>query len=136
MTMLQLPSRKEKNQGMNWISQHKRLAIYFRDNLRCAYCTESVGSVCKLTLDHILPYSKGGGNNEENLVTCCLECNSKRGNKSLSSFIMCIATEKELDHNVIMKNIKNQRRRALNIPTAKSLIDQMGSCAKVLQQYQ
>jgi hypothetical protein len=31
------------------------------------------------TLDHVLPRSRGGSNHESNLITCCAECNEKRG---------------------------------------------------------
>src|SRR4051794_4758969 len=79
-------NRKERNQGMNWISQHKRLAIYLRDGLSCCYCGASVTDEVKLTLDHIIPHSHGGSNNETNLVTCCHTCNSSRGNRSVQTF--------------------------------------------------
>ena len=31
------------------------------------------------TLDHVIPLSKGGTNAEDNLITCCRSCNSKKG---------------------------------------------------------
>ncbi len=54
-----------------------RMMIYYRDNFRCAYC----GKVLKdneITIDHVIPKSKGGRWSWENLVTCCRECNSKK----------------------------------------------------------
>jgi len=56
-----------------------KLAIYIRDNRTCAYC----GKICsddEITVDHIIPKSKGGKWSWENLVTCCLECNRKKKN--------------------------------------------------------
>lgn len=53
--------------------------IYRRDNNCCVYC----GSNRKLTLDHVIPKSKGGPNTWTNLVTCCSSCNVKKGDKSL-----------------------------------------------------
>jgi len=37
----------------------------------------------QLTIDHVMPASKGGGNTWENLVTACAPCNSKKGDKTL-----------------------------------------------------
>lgn len=54
-----------------------RMMIYYRDNFRCAYC----GKVLKdneITIDHIVPKSKGGRWTWENLVTCCRDCNFKK----------------------------------------------------------
>lgn len=49
--------------------------IFRRDNYRCVYC----GSNEELTIDHVLPVSKGGGNTWQNLVTACLPCNRYKG---------------------------------------------------------
>jgi CRISPR/Cas system Type II protein with McrA/HNH and RuvC-like nuclease domain len=55
-----------------------RPGIYKRDNYECVYC----GSKKDLTLDHVLPKSRGGGNDWTNLVTSCFKCNLKKGNKT------------------------------------------------------
>jgi len=55
-----------------------RNRIYRRDNFECVYC----GSNKNLTLDHVIPKSKGGKNSWENLVTSCFKCNLKKGNKT------------------------------------------------------
>ena len=52
--------------------------ILKRDDNKCVYC----GSKERLTLDHVIPKSKGGGNTWENLVTCCFSCNFKKDNKT------------------------------------------------------
>lgn len=44
---------------------------------KCAYC----GSDRDLTLDHIVPRSRGGSNCVENLQVLCMKCNTTRGNK-------------------------------------------------------
>lgn len=53
--------------------------IYRRDGGKCAYC----GNSRDLTIDHILPKSKGGLNTWENMVTCCSRCNVIKGDKLL-----------------------------------------------------
>jgi CRISPR/Cas system Type II protein with McrA/HNH and RuvC-like nuclease domain len=55
-----------------------RPRIYKRDNYECVYC----GSKKDLTLDHVLPKSRGGGNDWTNLVTSCFKCNLNKGNKT------------------------------------------------------
>jgi len=55
-----------------------RSRIYKRDGHECVYC----GSKRDLTLDHVIPKSKGGGNEWTNLVTSCFKCNLKKGSKT------------------------------------------------------
>ena len=49
-------------QGMNWIKPAKRLALYLRDGLACAYCGDGIEDGIRLTLDHLTPHSLGGSN--------------------------------------------------------------------------
>jgi CRISPR/Cas system Type II protein with McrA/HNH and RuvC-like nuclease domain len=69
---------------LNYIKYHarglraNRNRIYKRDNHECVYC----GSKKDLTLDHVIPKSKGGGNDWTNLVTSCFKCNLRKGNKT------------------------------------------------------
>lgn len=56
-----------------------RALILKRDNHTCQYC-EYTGP--KLTLDHVLPKSRGGGDTWQNLVTSCLECNNCKDNRT------------------------------------------------------
>ncbi len=55
--------------------------IFVRDNYTCQYCGK-IESQNVLTLDHILPQSRGGKSVWENLVTSCKKCNTKKGNKT------------------------------------------------------
>jgi hypothetical protein len=122
-------SRNLKNQGMNWISQHKRLAIYLRDGLACGYCGKGIEEGTKLTLDHLTPYSKGGAiTDETNLLTCCNICNSARGNRPRAHFVAALAAQNGFDAERILMNISNARRRVLDIPAAKAIIARRGSC--------
>lgn len=49
-----------------------------RDRHTCQYC----GTKSDLTLDHVLPRSRGGEDSWENLVTACNHCNVKKGNRT------------------------------------------------------
>ena len=55
-----------------------RKRIYKRDNNECVYC----GSQRNLTIDHVIPRSRGGKNSWTNLVTCCRSCNLKKADKT------------------------------------------------------
>jgi 5-methylcytosine-specific restriction endonuclease McrA len=55
-----------------------RPRIYKRDNYECVYC----GSKKELTLDHVIPKSRGGRNDWMNLVTSCFKCNLKKSNRT------------------------------------------------------
>lgn len=55
-----------------------RREVLRRDGHTCQYC----GSTKNLTLDHVLPRSKGGGNTWENVVTACEKCNSLKGDRT------------------------------------------------------
>lgn len=60
--------------------------ILIRDNHQCVYCE----SKHNLTLDHLIPKSKGGKNDWLNLVTCCELCNKKKGDKTLEESKMIL----------------------------------------------
>jgi CRISPR/Cas system Type II protein with McrA/HNH and RuvC-like nuclease domain len=53
-----------------------RKRIFKRDNYECCYC----GSKRNLTIDHVIPKSRGGSNYWDNLVTSCGRCNSNKDN--------------------------------------------------------
>lgn len=63
--------------------------VFKRDGNRCVYC----GSGKKLTLDHVMPRSKGGKNTWNNLVTCCARCNSKKDDKTPKEAGLTIKTK-------------------------------------------
>jgi 5-methylcytosine-specific restriction endonuclease McrA len=52
-----------------------RTNVFRRDNNRCQYC----GSHLQLTLDHVIPRSRGGKDTWENLTTACQPCNTRKG---------------------------------------------------------
>jgi len=58
-----------------------RKNIFIRDSFKCKYCGHK-GSASNLTIDHVEPRSRGGRFTWENIVTSCLECNTKKGNRA------------------------------------------------------
>ena len=57
-----------------------RKNILLRDRNVCQYCGEAL-SANDLTLDHVIPRSRGGASTWENLVACCHSCNRRKGNQ-------------------------------------------------------
>ena len=69
----------------------KRMRIYMRDKYRCQYCGVKK-LVNQLTLDHIQPRSRGGDNSPVNIVTACVECNNRKGNRTPAEARMPLLT--------------------------------------------
>ena len=57
-----------------------RFNVFLRDKFCCQYC----GSKNELTFDHLLPRSKGGKTDWDNVVTACSSCNVKKGGRLYS----------------------------------------------------
>lgn len=62
-------------------SRPSRSMIYKRDRNTCQYC----GATSRLTIDHVMPKSKGGDDSWENLVVACSKCNTLKGDKLLET---------------------------------------------------
>jgi 5-methylcytosine-specific restriction endonuclease McrA len=63
------------------VSNAKRLKVLTRDSYTCMYCGVKPG-ISKLTLDHVMPKSRGGLDAPENLVAACKPCNNKKDNRT------------------------------------------------------
>lgn len=74
---IQLAQQKKNN------SLSVRFKILKRDNFTCQYCGKSPRNDSKIILqiDHIIPVSKNGSWEENNLITACRECNLGKGNR-------------------------------------------------------
>lgn len=66
------------------ITKSLRFDVFKRDSFKCVYCGSTPPNVI-LEVDHILPVSKGGQNNADNLVTACLECNRGKSDGLLTA---------------------------------------------------
>jgi len=72
-----------------------RKAIHARDGGICFYCLKRLNDRMR-ALDHVLAQSRGGGNSYRNLVSCCLECNSAKGEKSAGDLLRSLYRERRL----------------------------------------
>jgi len=66
-----------------------RREVLRRDHHSCQYC----GSTKHLTLDHVIPRSKGGKHGWDNVVTACERCNSKKGDRTPQEAAMPLRTQ-------------------------------------------
>lgn len=76
-------------------SAMKRMRIYIRDKFRCQYCGDKRGAA-EMTLDHITPRAQGGESTPENLVSACIECNQRKGNRTPEQARMPLLTSQKL----------------------------------------
>lgn len=81
--------------------------IYRRDEYKCQYC----GSYSQLSIDHVIPKSKGGEDTWENMVVACFPCNSKKGNKTLEESKMTLIKKPKAPTNKLLLNVNKN-----NIP--------------------
>ena len=66
-----------------------RRALFARDGWQCVYCGDRSG---RLTLDHVVPRSRGGDSVWENVVTSCAPCNLRKGNRLPEEVAMTLST--------------------------------------------
>jgi 5-methylcytosine-specific restriction endonuclease McrA len=55
--------------------------VYARDDYHCQYCGGRFPSG-ELTFDHVIPVARGGHKGWDNIVTCCVTCNRKKGDRT------------------------------------------------------
>ncbi len=65
----------------------KRTDLFERDGYRCVYCG-TVSASDTLSVDHVQPRVKGGDHSGGNVVTACIPCNTAKGARSLSQYLM------------------------------------------------
>ena len=62
------------------VVKFSRKNVFIRDGYACQYCQKQFPQ-SMLTLDHVIPRSRGGTTVWENVVTACKKCNIKKGNR-------------------------------------------------------
>jgi hypothetical protein len=68
------------------VSRKLRFEVFNRDSFTCQYCGRKTPEVI-LELEHIIPISKGGTDEIENLTTSCFECNRGKGSDLLDTIL-------------------------------------------------
>ena len=88
--------RSRRKKIYDWCYETTIEAIFMRDNGRCYYCgcqTKRMGTYVDgmdvsvmATRDHVIPITKGGTHEPENMVLACQACNTKKSNKRIALF--------------------------------------------------
>ena len=63
-------------------SRFKKVGLEYEEGMQCAYCGEEA-----VTVDHIIPKSKGGKDVATNVVPCCKLCNNTKNNRDVADFL-------------------------------------------------
>ena len=66
--------------------RENRIKVYERDAYKCRYCEKQLTRFTA-TLDHVTPVAEHGGNSFDNLVTACLNCNSRKHKRAVGDFL-------------------------------------------------
>jgi 5-methylcytosine-specific restriction endonuclease McrA len=64
----------------------RREAIHARERGLCFYCLRRFVTRGRV-LDHVVPHARGGSSTYRNLVSCCVECNSRKGETAAEDFL-------------------------------------------------
>lgn len=78
----QKTSNKIATKKSRYVSTSVRVDVFKRDNFRCVFCGLTSGQT-QLQIDHIIPVSKGGSNQIDNLQTLCVDCNRGKSDRIL-----------------------------------------------------
>lgn len=76
-------------------SKALRQAIHSRESGCCFYCLRRVPPTVRC-LDHVVPRARSGRNGNRNLVSCCMECNSQKGEKSAGDYVLWLYRDRRL----------------------------------------
>jgi hypothetical protein len=78
-----------KSRTRNTVSESQRQRILKRDKNRCRYCGKRLTKSNRV-IDHVVPWSRGGRNEDSNLVLACRDCNYIKGDKTLEEANMVL----------------------------------------------
>jgi len=96
--------------------------VYERDHHTCGYCLTRLSSTNR-TIDHIIPISRGGAKFDyKNVVSCCSECNGKKGNKLLNELNWTLKIEASHPNSSILTLIPKSKW----LDTWKAFLPEMG----------
>jgi len=63
-----------------------RIKVFERDAYKCRYCGKQLTRFTT-TLDHVVAVAEGGDNSFDNLLTACLDCNSRKHKRPVGDFL-------------------------------------------------
>jgi hypothetical protein len=88
-----------------------RQAIHARERGRCFYCLRRIPRRVHC-LDHVVPRAGFGSNSYRNLVSCCLECNWRKGERSAGDYVRWLRSEGRLTGGELLGRLRALRALA------------------------
>jgi 5-methylcytosine-specific restriction endonuclease McrA/predicted transcriptional regulator len=88
-----------------------RRAIHAREGGICFYCLRRMAPEMKC-LDHVVPRSRHGSNSYRNLVSCCLDCNGRKGERPASDFLRLLYREGRLTGTELQRTLHSLKALA------------------------
>ena len=85
-----------------------RRTVLARDNYTCQYCN-AIPPRQQLTIDHVLPRSRGGKTTWENVVTACEKCNGRKGSRTPAEANMQLLTEPKRPRYIAIASLEAKR---------------------------
>ena len=79
--------------------------VFKRDGYTCVYCGSE--DKRKLTIDHVIPQSRGGKDTWENLVTACFKCNQEKNDLTIKEWGRKEPNPKRPHHLLLLKAVEN-----------------------------
>jgi 5-methylcytosine-specific restriction endonuclease McrA len=83
-----------------------RVNIYARDNHTCQYCRQAFPGT-ELTFDHVVPVAQGGRKDWDNIVTCCVGCNRRKGGRTPAEAGMRLTRHPRRPESVPLSRVKS-----------------------------
>lgn len=91
-------------------AKFNRMNVLLRDNNECQYCRVKLERK-NFTFDHVVPVSQGGKTNWKNIVSCCKDCNQKKGNKTVKQAGLKLYKEPYVPDSFEILNKANSNRQ-------------------------
>lgn len=76
-------------------SKQMRQAIHARESGRCFYCMRRIPEA-EGVVDHVVPRVRHGRNSYRNLVSCCIDCNTRKGQRHAQDFLRWLHRDRQL----------------------------------------
>lgn len=92
---MKMPATIRLKYYVRWIprkTRFNRAGVFRRDKNVCQYCGHTF-KLSDLTIDHVIPQSKGGKSNWHNCVACCFPCNNKKSDRTPDEAHMPLLTK-------------------------------------------
>lgn len=84
------------------VTKRTRFEVLRRDNHACRYCGAAAPEVA-LVVDHVVPVALGGSDSPDNLVACCIPCNTGKASTAPDSDLVADVAEDALRHAELMR---------------------------------